>query len=119
MNWKANEESTMSTESDIWEIERNRIISLTKSLSGDDLLTAGLNGRPKSPENVAKLWCAATRALCGGMKITPVFALNDMQRFWGAVYDYLKKQKWSEEKLSQLEQARPWSSGSVLDELGA
>ena len=108
----------MSTESDIWEIERNRIISLTKSLSGDDLLTAGLNGRPKSPENVAKLWCAATRALCAGMKVTPIFALNDMQRFWGAVYDYLKKQKWSEEKLSQLEQACPWWTGSVLDELG-
>ena len=108
----------MSTESDIWEIERNRIISLTKSLSGDDLLTAGRNGRPKSPENVAKLWCAATRALCAGMKVTPIFALNDMQRFWGAVYDYLKKQKWSEEKLSQLEQACPWWTGSVLDELG-
>ena len=101
-----------------WEQEAQRLKSVTKSFAGGDLINAGLNARPVNENNVVTLWYAATRALCDGMPVVPVYAQNNVNRFWNAVSEYLRKEGWSQTRLAELEQARPWWTGSVLDELG-
>lgn len=101
-----------------WEQEAQRLKSVTKSFAGEALINAGLNGRSLNENNVVLLWYAATRALCDGMPVVPIFAQNNVNRFWKAVSEYLRKEGWSQTKLAELEQARPWWTGSVLDELG-
>jgi hypothetical protein len=99
-----------------WEQEAQRLKSVTKSFAGEELINAGLNARPLNESNVVTLWYAATRALCDGMPVVPIYAQNNVNRFWIAVSEYLRKEGWSQTKLAELEQARPWA-GSVLDEI--
>jgi phosphotransacetylase len=99
-----------------WEVEAQRLKGITKSFFGDSLINVGLNGRPQTSENVVKLWHMATRALSDGVKVMS-FENTNIRRFWNAIYHNLKKQNWTEQQLAELEQARPWWTGSVLDEI--
>jgi hypothetical protein len=100
-----------------WEQEAQRIKIVTKSFAGEELINAGLNARPLNENNVVILWYAATRALCDGMPVVPIYAQNNVNRFWNAVSTYLRREGWTQIKLSELEQARPWWTGPVLDEI--
>jgi hypothetical protein len=102
-----------------WEQEAQRLKSVTKNFAGEELINAGLNARQVNENNVVTLWYAATRALCDGMPVVPIYAQNNVNRFWNAVSEYLRKEGWSQTKLAELEQARPWWTSSILDELGA
>jgi hypothetical protein len=98
-----------------WESESQRLKKLT-GLAGDDLLRAGLNGRQLSSDNVVMLWHAITRAFSDSVKAMS-FSNPGIEVCWGAICPYLRRESWSQTKLNELEQSRPWWTGSVLDEI--
>jgi hypothetical protein len=97
--------------------EQLRIKSL-KHLASDALLDAGLAGRPRTIDNVVKLWMLVAESLDLRCVAEQGLFSDCRGRFWNVISAYLAEQGWPRRKLEALRCAEPWRNGGVLEELG-